>query len=216
MGTFTLVFIPLGLALGYLTDKRGYKGYVMVVGCILLALAHAIFFSFDTCDDGDKSYAGIFPMTLIGIANTLIQLTLYPNINYLVSESNFGTAYGLIEAACNVGHILGSLVIGSILNTLVGLDEDETVDEGRYQVVHLVLLVMALVSVAISVSAVRLDKSSNHGKNVLNKVFVFQEKIDDSGDAYNSSEASIEDGLANELEEPLLLHKQDNRALFLK
>lgn len=216
MGTFHLVFIPLGLALGYLTDKRGYKGYVMVLGCIILALAHGIFFSFDTCEDGDKSYAGILPMTLIGIANTLIQLTLYPNINYLVSESYFGTAYGLIEAACNVGHILGSLVIGSILNIHVGLDEDETVDKDGYHVVHLVLLVMALVSVAISVLAVRLDKSSNNGKNVLNKVFAFQENIEDSMDAYNSSEAAIEDDLAKELEEPLLLHKQDNRALFLK
>lgn len=208
MGTFTMVFIPLGLALGYLTDKRGYKGYVMVLGCALLALAHAIFFSFDSCEDGDKSYAGILPMTLIGIANTLIQLTLYPSINYLVSEWNFGTAYGLIEASCNVGHILGSLVIGSILNSLIDIDEAESVDVGRYQVVNLVLFVTALVSVAIGLQAVRLDMRSKHGKNVLNKVFTFPERLDESGDAYDSSDASI-DGSLRELEVPLLLERKD-------
>lgn len=38
-------------------------------------------------------------------------------MNYLVREKYFGTAYGIIEAFCNVGGLIGPLVIGDILNT---------------------------------------------------------------------------------------------------
>jgi predicted MFS family arabinose efflux permease len=55
-------------------------------------------------------------------------LTLYPSVNYLVKERHFGTAYGLIEAFCNVGLLIGSLLMGSILNTNFGWSEDEIVD----------------------------------------------------------------------------------------
>lgn len=55
-------------------------------------------------------------MILIGFANSLIHLSLYPTVNYIVKELYFGTAYGLIESATNVGYILGSLLIGDILN----------------------------------------------------------------------------------------------------
>lgn len=65
-------------------------------------------------------------MTLIGMANTMISLSLYPQVNYLVREKYFGTAYGIIECCCNVGLLIGSLVIGDILNS--NREESEHLD----------------------------------------------------------------------------------------
>ena len=117
-------------------------------------------------------------MTLIGMSNTMIQLTLYPLINYLVKERHFGTAYGIIEAFCNLGQLIGSLVIGSILNTDLYINESESVDIEQFQVVHIFLLVLALISIVLGIMVVRYDTSKN-GKNVLNKVITFQNKLDD-------------------------------------
>jgi MFS family permease len=67
-----IVFLFLGPFLGFITDKKGQKGYVLIVGFALLFFAHVIFFNFKPCPPNDKCYEGIFPMTLIGMANTMI------------------------------------------------------------------------------------------------------------------------------------------------
>ena len=119
-----MVFIFVGIFLGFITDKKGYKGIVLIIGFFMLLLSHLIFLQFKSCPADDKCYEGIFPMTLIGMASTMINLTLYPSINYLIKEKYFGTAYGIIESLSNVGLFIGPLVIGDILNTDIS-DETE-------------------------------------------------------------------------------------------
>jgi MFS family permease len=65
-------------------------------------------------------------MVLVGFANTMIQITLYPAINYIVKERYFGTAYGILETASNIGMIIGSLAIGEILNIEKGKETEAT------------------------------------------------------------------------------------------
>jgi MFS family permease len=72
MGTYLILFIVVGIPLGWITDKRGKKGYVMIAGFALLFMAHLIFVNFDDCEVGDQCYKGILPMTLIGLSNTMI------------------------------------------------------------------------------------------------------------------------------------------------
>lgn len=57
---------------------------------------------------------------MTGLANTFIHLSLYPTVNYIVKETYFGTAYGLVETATNIGYLIGSLAIGDILNKDLG------------------------------------------------------------------------------------------------
>lgn len=65
-------------------------------------------------------------MSLIGMAYTIISLTLYPSVNYIVKERYFGTAYGIIEAVGNIGLFFGPLIIGAILDK--NKNEDEIVN----------------------------------------------------------------------------------------
>ncbi len=62
-------------------------------------------------------------MTLVGMSDTIILITLFPSINYIVKEKYFGTAYGILETGCNLGMIIGSLLIGYILNIANGKED---------------------------------------------------------------------------------------------
>ena len=99
----------------------------MIAAFFMVFISHWFFLSLDECKEG-KCYGGITPIVLISLANTMIQLTLYPQVNYLVKEKYFGTAYGIIESACNLGLFAGSFFISLILNNHRREDEPDTLD----------------------------------------------------------------------------------------
>lgn len=55
-----------------------------------------MFYKFNSCPFDDKCYEGIFPMSLLGIASTLINLTMYTSIIYIVPEKHYGIAFGIL------------------------------------------------------------------------------------------------------------------------
>lgn len=172
----------------------------MISGFALLLLAHFVFVNFDDCDPNDKCYEGIFPMTLIGLSNTMIQLTLYPSVNYLVKERHFGTAYGIIESFCNVGLLIGSLSIGFILNTNYDWGVNEIVDLSEFKTVHIFLIILAVISIYLSIKVVRYDMS-RQGKKVLNAVITFTSKkaeFDNFGSNENSDVSELEDNFVDD------------------
>jgi MFS family permease len=130
-----IVFIFLGGFFGFFIDKFGKRGSAITVGFAMLFFSHLIFYNLSACSDTiekDKCYEGIFPMTLVGMSTTIIQITLYPSVNYIVKERYFGTAYGILETAGNLGMILGSVIVGSILNIANG-KEDQATDLIQYK-----------------------------------------------------------------------------------
>jgi MFS family permease len=65
----------MGGFLGFFVDKRGKRGFLLIFGFIMLFFSHFLFYRYDACPDTpikDKCYEGIFPMTLIGMSNTII------------------------------------------------------------------------------------------------------------------------------------------------
>ena len=167
-----IVFILMGGFLGYFVDKKGKRGYLLAFGFIMLFFSHLTFYGYKACPDTpvkDKCYEGIFPMTLVGMSNTIIQITLYPVINYIVKEKYFGTAYGILETACNLGMIIGSLLIGLILNIANGKEDQET-DLLQYKQMHLTFIFIGLLGTLIAIALNIYDRSSA-GMNVLNTIF---------------------------------------------
>lgn len=111
-----IVYIFLGPFIGILFDKLGQRCNVLIAGFVCLTISQYMFYSFDSCSASDKCYQGIYPMSMMGLALTFIQLTLYVSINYIVSEKRLGTAYGIIQSINNCGNIIGNLMIGDILD----------------------------------------------------------------------------------------------------
>ena len=82
-----IIFSVISIPMGYFIDKRGGMGHVLTIGFIVLAISHGVFYIENPCTpDSSTCYQGILPMFLLGIANTIIQLTLYPVVNYIVWE----------------------------------------------------------------------------------------------------------------------------------
>jgi MFS family permease len=67
-----IVFIFLAPFLGIIMDKIGKRGYILIVGFVALFLSQLIFLNFEECPSNDKCYEGIFPMSLLGMAYTII------------------------------------------------------------------------------------------------------------------------------------------------
>lgn len=111
-----IVFIFLAPFLGIVMDKIGNRGYILIIGFLSLFGSQIIFMNLPECEKGDKCYEGIFPMTLIGMASTIINLTMYPSVNYIIKEKYFGTAFGILTAVGNIGAFAGPLIIGDILD----------------------------------------------------------------------------------------------------
>ena len=105
-------------------------------------------------------------MSLLGMAYTMIQLTLYPAVNYIVKEKHFGTAYGIIESMSNIGLFVGPLLIGSILECDMK-NQSESVNISQYHQMHFFLLVCSLLAIILSVILNIYDQSD---KGVLNTV----------------------------------------------
>lgn len=98
-------------------DKIGNRGYILIIGFLSLFVSQMIFLNLGNCEPNDKCYEGIFPMSLIGMSSTIITLTMYPSVNYIVKEKYFGTAFGILQALSNFGSTIGPLIIGDILDS---------------------------------------------------------------------------------------------------
>lgn len=175
----SFAFLAFGLVVGYITDKKGQKGIVIIAAFLFLSISHFIFVSLDECPVGETCKNVLIPIILISLSNMMIQLTLYPQVNYLVKEKYFGTAYGIIESSCNSGLFLGSLGISSILNNDTGRADQEKLDIAQFDLVHSILLCLAFFSFVLSIILnlfdIRISK-----KNALNSVITWRNEDDDN------------------------------------
>lgn len=76
-------------------------------------------------------------MALIGLSSTLIQLSLYASVNYIVPEKHYGLAYGIMQALANIGQATGPILIGSLLDVETNRAE---IYQLKYSKVHAVLM----------------------------------------------------------------------------
>ncbi len=102
--------------LGLMLDKIGMRCYILTIGFFTLSLSQFIFIRLETCNENEKCYEGIFPMALVGMSNTIIQLTLYSSVNFIIPEKHYGSGYGLMQAIDNIGSAIGYLLVGYMLD----------------------------------------------------------------------------------------------------
>ena len=122
-----MVFTPL---FGLLADKIGKRSFLMMLGALLIVpvylimayrvdLATPLGFSGSLTLNLDffdihsviPAYL-VIPMSMMGIAFSLIPAVMWPSIAYIVDESKLGTAYGLMTMIQNIGLFGFNLLIG--------------------------------------------------------------------------------------------------------
>jgi MFS family permease len=89
---------------GLLVDRVGKRAWFMMFGSLLLMPVYLI-----------MAYSNIslfVPVTLMGIAFSLIPAVMWPSVAYIVDQSRLGTAYALMTLIQQIGFFLLNLLIG--------------------------------------------------------------------------------------------------------
>jgi MFS family permease len=90
---------------GLLVDRIGKRALLMIGGSILLMPVYLL-----------MAYSHIsllLPVSLMGIAFSLIPAVMWPSVAYIVDQSRLGTAYALMTLIQQIGFFLLNLLIGT-------------------------------------------------------------------------------------------------------
>lgn len=122
-----MIFTPL---FGLLSDKIGKRSYLMMFGSLLIIPVYLIMAykvdlasplgitgSFQLNLDFFDIHSSIpayllVPMSMMGIAFSLIPAVMWPSVALIVDEAKLGTAYGLMTMIQNIGLFGFNLLIG--------------------------------------------------------------------------------------------------------
>lgn len=91
---------------GFMVDKIGHRAKLMIFGSMLIIPVYLI-----------MAYTKItlfIPMTIMGIAFSLIPAVMWPSVAYVVDSEKLGTAYGVMTMVQNIGLFSTNILIGYV------------------------------------------------------------------------------------------------------
>lgn len=147
---FTVIFTPL---FGALVDKIGKATRWMVLGAVLVLIAHLII---GFAPQGVPFY-GYLGIAILGIGYSLVPSAMWPSVPKIVPEKSLGTAFSLIYWIQNMGMLIVPVVVGSIFNAASGTDDARAAVSAEIVFIGLAAVAI-LVALALSRSS-RLDPS---------------------------------------------------------
>src|SRR5271169_4128525 len=89
---------------GLLADKIGKRATLMVVGSFLMMPVYLMI--------AYSNISLLVPVSLMGIAFSLIPAVMWPSVAYIVNEHRLGTAYALMGLVQQIGFFILNLAIG--------------------------------------------------------------------------------------------------------
>lgn len=98
-----MIMTPL---FGLLVDKIGHRAKLMIFGSMLIIPVYLI-----------MAYTKIslfIPMSIMGIAFSLIPAVMWPSVAYVVDNDKLGTAYGVMTMIQNIGLFTTNILIGYV------------------------------------------------------------------------------------------------------
>jgi len=89
---------------GLLADKIGKRATLMMFGSLLLMPVYLMI--------AYGNFSLLIPVTMMGIAFSLIPAVMWPSVAYIVDEKRLGTAYALMALLQQIGFFIFNLAIG--------------------------------------------------------------------------------------------------------
>lgn len=135
---------------GLLVDKLGKRALFMMFGSLLLMPVYLMI-----------AYSPIslyVPVSMMGIAFSLIPAVMWPAVAYIVDQSRLGTAYALMTLIQQIGFFLLNLLIGKANDySRAGLD-----NPGGYSLGMWIFSVLGFVGLTLSI-LLRIRETGPHG-----------------------------------------------------
>src|SRR5262245_51561286 len=117
--TASMVFAPFA---GRLVDRFGRRATFMIVGSILMIVAHLAM--------GWTSLSPVYAMIVLRAASVLVPAAMWPSIPLVVEKERTGTAFGLMTAVQNVGLLAFPYISGSLRDATGGYGWSQTMFAG--------------------------------------------------------------------------------------
>lgn len=135
---------------GLLVDRVGKRALFMMFGSLLLMPVYLM-----------MAYSPIslyVPVSMMGIAFSLIPAVMWPSVAYIVDQSRLGTAYALMTLIQQIGFFLLNLLIGKANDFAhAGLN-----NPGGYALGMWIFSILGFVGMALSI-ALRIRETGPHG-----------------------------------------------------
>jgi len=135
---------------GLLVDKVGKRALFMMFGSVLLMPVYLMI-----------AYSPVslyVPISMMGIAFSLIPAVMWPSVAYIVDQSRLGTAYALMTLIQQIGFFLLNLLIGKANDySHAGLD-----NPGGYALGLWIFSILGIVGLALSI-LLRIRETGPHG-----------------------------------------------------
>jgi MFS family permease len=164
-GPKTASLIPMGTILftpifGSYVDKNGRAASLMILGSILLIMAHLFLSVFNNI------YLGYLGLLILGIAFSLIPAAMWPSVAKIVPESRLGTAYATMFTVQNWGLMTFFWGIGAVLD-LVNRRDLDSIRSGEmnydYTIPILMLVFLGVVSAFLALKQKDADRKQGLG-----------------------------------------------------
>jgi MFS family permease len=124
---------------GLLVDKVGRRAQFMMFGSLLLMPVYLMMAYSPT--------SLYIPVSMMGIAFSLIPAVMWPSVAYIVDQSRLGTAYALMTLIQQIGFFLLNLLIGKANDySRAGLD-----NPGGYALGMWIFSILGFVGLALSI-----------------------------------------------------------------
>jgi MFS family permease len=135
---------------GLLVDRVGKRAWFMMFGSLLLMPVYLM-----------MAYSNIslfVPVSLMGIAFSLIPAVMWPSVAYIVEQSRLGTAYALMTLIQQIGFFLFNLLIGRANDYAhAGLQ-----NPGGYALGMWIFSILGFIGMALSI-LLRIRETGPHG-----------------------------------------------------
>src|SRR5579872_2242799 len=135
---------------GLLVDRVGKRAWFMMLGSLLLMPVYLMM--------AYSSVSLYVPVSLMGIAFSLIPAVMWPSVAYIVDQSRLGTAYALMTLIQQIGFFLLNLMIGKANDySHAGLD-----NPGGYALGMWIFSILGFVGMGLSIW-LRFRETGPHG-----------------------------------------------------
>ncbi|MBN2070273.1 MAG: MFS transporter [Candidatus Krumholzibacteriota bacterium] len=140
--TASMIFTPV---MGFLIDKFGHRGKIMIAGSMLIIPAHLLL--------GLTFVKPYIAFILLGISFSLVPAALWPAVPILVREKFLGTAYGLIAWIQSIGLAVFPWLAGKVVD----------MSGGDYTSMQWMFASLGLAGLFFSVMLMILDRKNRSG-----------------------------------------------------
>ncbi len=158
----TIILTPF---FGNIYDRKGKGATIMLIGSIMLLLAHVVF----AIPIIDNYIVAIALILFLGVTFSLVPSAMWPSVPKIIPEKQLGTAYALIFWVQNWGLMGVPLLIGIVLDKYCRvLDANGDFSHYDYTIPMMIFAATGLLAIVVALMLKAEDKKKGYGLELPN------------------------------------------------